>query len=162
MTLFRPITLLLAAALAACAAMTPQPSGPSYYAMRHLQKAEGPDPGLSDEGRALAERLAGRLAADPPAAIYVSTTRRARETAAPLAVRLGLAPKDYDPSDTPGLIVRVKAEAGTVLIVGHSNTVPEIVERLGGARPANLAESDFGDVWIVWKDGRTERMRLGE
>jgi hypothetical protein len=49
-----------------------------------------------------------------------------------------------------------------VLIVGHSNTVPEIVERLGGARPAPLAETDYGDVWRVRrKDGATEKKSLG-
>jgi broad specificity phosphatase PhoE len=154
------IAALLLVALAACATVAPEPDGPSYYAMRHLQKANGPDPGLSDEGRANAERLAGWFGGDAPRAIFVSTTRRARETAAPLAARLGLETKEYDPSDTPGLIARVRAEAGPVLIVGHSNTVPDIVERLGGARPGDLGESDYGDVWRVWPDGRTEKRRL--
>jgi broad specificity phosphatase PhoE len=162
MILPRMIAALLLAALAACAAVVPEPAGPGWYAMRHLQKADGPDPGLSGEGRAGAERLAGWFGDEPPAAVYVSTTRRARETAAPLAARLGLTPKEYDPSDTPGLIARVRAEAGPVLIVGHSNTVPEIVERLGGTRPADLGEGDYGDVWLVWRDGRTERRRVGD
>jgi phosphohistidine phosphatase SixA len=160
MTLLRPAAALLLALVAACATIPPEPAGPVYYAMRHLQKAEGPDPGLSAEGQARAERLAGWFGGDPPAAIYVSSTRRARETAAPLAARLGLTLEDYDPSDTSALIARVKAETGPVLIVGHSNTVPEIVERLGGTRPADLGESDYGDMWLVWKDGRTERRRI--
>jgi len=160
MTLLRPAAALLLAILAACAGLAPEPGGPAYYAMRHLQKAEGPDPALSAAGRANAERLAGWFGGDAPGAIYVSTTRRARETAAPLAARLGLTAKEYDPSDTPALVARVRAEAGRVLIVGHSNTVPEIVERLGGARPGELGEADYGDVWVVWPDGRTERRRI--
>ena len=89
MTLFRPIAaLLLLFALGACETTAPPSRGPSYYVMRHLQKADGPDPALSEEGRANARRLIGLFAADPPRAIYVSTTRRARETAAPLAARL--------------------------------------------------------------------------
>jgi broad specificity phosphatase PhoE len=160
MTLPRTIAALLLVALAACASVAPEPAGPAYYAMRHLQKASGADPALSAEGRADAERLAGWFGVDAPAAIYVSTTRRARETAAPLAARLGLTPKEYDPSDTSALIARVTAEPGPVLVVGHSNTVPEIVERLGGVRPADLDEGDYGDVWLVWPDGRTERRRL--
>lgn len=160
MTLPRLIAALLLAALAACATVAPEPAGPGYYVMRHLQKAAGPDPGLSVEGGGNAERLAGWFGDDAPAAIFVSITRRARETAAPLAARLGLTPKEYDPSDTPGLIARVKAEAGPVLIVGHSNTVPEIVEGLGGERPGELGETAYGDVWVIWRDGSTERRRL--
>ncbi|HEU0098108.1 MAG TPA: phosphoglycerate mutase family protein [Allosphingosinicella sp.] len=160
MTLFRPLAALLVLALAACATTAGEPAAPSWYVMRHLQKAEGPDPALSEEGRRNAERLIARLVKDPPAAIYVSATRRARETAGPLAAKLGLTPREYDPRDTPALVARAKAETGTVLIVGHSNTVPEIVAGLGGARPADLAETDYGDIFRVRRDGTVERLRL--
>jgi imidazolonepropionase-like amidohydrolase/phosphohistidine phosphatase SixA len=121
----------------------------SVYVMRHLQKGEGEDPPLSAEGAENARRLPALFAADKPAAIYVSPTRRARETAAPLAAALGIAPKSYDPANPAALIQAVSSEKGTVLIVGHSNTVPDIVERLGGARPAALSDSDYGDIWQV-------------
>ena len=160
MTLFRPLAALLLLALASCATTAPEPPAPSWYVMRHLQKAEGPDPTLSSEGHANARRLIDFFAADPPRTIYVSTTRRALETAGPLAAKLVVTVKEYDPGDTPGLVARVKAETGTVLIVGHSNTVPEIVAQLGGARPTNLAESDFGDIFRVRSDGSVERLRL--
>jgi broad specificity phosphatase PhoE len=160
MALFPPLAALLALALAGCATAPAQPAEPARYVMRHLQKADGPDPGLSETGRANAERLAAWFAKDPPRAIYVSATRRARETAAPLAARLGLTPREYDPGDTAGLVARVKAETGTVLIVGHSNTVPEIVAGLGGARPADLGEADFGDIFRVRRDGRVEHLRI--
>jgi broad specificity phosphatase PhoE len=160
MTLFRPFAALLLLAAAACATTANEPTVPSWYVMRHLQKAEGQDPALSEEGARNAQLLAARFAGDRPTAIYASTTRRARETAAPLAARLGLAVKEYDPRDTPGLVARARAETGTVLIVGHSNTVPEIVAQLGGARPADLAESDYGDIFRVRRDGNVERLRL--
>lgn len=51
------------------------------------------DPALAPEGRAQADRLADRLAGQGVDAIYVSTLRRTVETAAPLATRLGLAPR---------------------------------------------------------------------
>ncbi|MGZ8286756.1 MAG: SixA phosphatase family protein [Allosphingosinicella sp.] len=160
MTLFRPLAALLVLMAAACATTPSEPPAPGWYVMRHLQKADGQDPALSAQGARNAVRLASRFADDRPTAIYVSTTRRARETAAPLAARLGLTVKDYDPRDTPGLIARVRAETGTVLIVGHSNTVPEIVAQLGGARPADLAETDYGDIFRVRRDGSVERLSL--
>ena len=161
MTLFRPFAALLIFALAACETTPPVPKSPSFYVMRHLQKAEGEDPPLSEEGRANAGRLIGFFATDPVRVIYVSTTRRARETAAPLAAKLRARLRKYDPADTPALIARVRAERGPVLVVAHSNTVPEIVARLGGERPAPLAETDYGDVWHLWGAPiRTQRIRI--
>ena len=160
MTLFRPLAALLLFALAACETTPPAPKGPSFYVMRHLQKAEGQDPPLSEEGRNNARRLIGFFAADRPRAVYVSTTRRAEETGAPLARKLRLKMRRYDPADTTGLVARVLAERGPVLVVGHSNPVPEIVERLGGDRPAALSETDYGDVWHLWgAPRRTARLR---
>jgi phosphohistidine phosphatase SixA len=154
--------LAFVAGLAGCATTEAQTAAaPTVYVMRHLQKAEGPDPALSAEGRSNAERLAVRLAREKVSAIYVSTTRRARETAAPLAQRTRIAVKEYDPANTAALVERVTAERGTVLVVGHSNTVPEIVERLGGTRPAPLADTDYGDLFrLSGEPRRTERIRL--
>ena len=153
--------MLVAVGACATASAADEPVRPNYYVMRHLQKAAGDDPGLTEEGQRNAARLADLLADDPPSSIYVSSSRRARETAAVLASRLNLTPRSYDPRDTPALVAAVTAETGTVLIVGHSNTVPEIVERLGGTRPADLSESDFGDVWRVFgPDRRVERLRV--
>ncbi|MFL6844408.1 MAG: SixA phosphatase family protein [Allosphingosinicella sp.] len=161
MTLFRPLAALLLAVLAACATAAPPAALPDYYVMRHLQKSDGIDPGLSDEGRANADRLVVLMKDHPPQAIYVSTTRRARETAAPLAAKLGLTAHEYDPRNTPALVELLLKEHGTVLVVGHSNTVPEIIGRLGGEQPAPLAETDYGDVWHVWGEPRrTERLRI--
>jgi phosphohistidine phosphatase SixA len=148
---------LAAFALCACATYPDDPVKPEFYVMRHLQKGESADPGLTAEGRVFSERLVLLLARRPPRAIYVSTTRRARETAAPTAGRWKLIPKEYDPSDTPGLIARVLIEKGPVLIVGHSNTVPDIVERLGAERPPPLADSDYNEVWYV---SRTKRQTI--
>lgn len=155
------LLVITLSALAACATMA-APAPANHYVMRHLEKAAGADPGLTETGAAHAARLPALLADDPPAAIYVSTTRRARETAAPLAAALGLTPNEYDPRDTPALIARVRAETGSVLIVGHSNTVPDIVEQLGGTRPAEIPEDRFGDIWRVGPGGATTQRRIDE
>ena len=58
---------------------------------------EGPaDPELSVEGFAQAERLAQYLASESIAAVYVSPLKRAVQTAAPLALRLGVTPVVVD------------------------------------------------------------------
>ena len=148
--------------LAACVTPQAAPPHPNIYIMRHLHTPAGAtDPDLTGEGQRYAVAVADWFRRDPPNVIYVSSPKRAQQTAAPLAARLKLTPKIYDPKDTAGLIAAVKAEAGTVLIVGHSNTVPDIVEQLGGARPAPLVHEDFGDIWhVVGPDRVTTRDKL--
>lgn len=158
----RRIAAALLALFAAGAASAQTPAAPSdIYVMRHLNTPEGErDPDLLPEGRRTAETLVAWFGDRPLRAIYVSDYRRTRQTAAPLAARRGLTPVVYDPADTPALVTRVRAEGGPVLIVGHSNTVPDIVAQLGGTRPEPLTHPDFGDVWMVSPGGATERTQL--
>ena len=138
----------------ACAGIQNAPSPPDVYIMRHLHTPAGvSDPDLPDEGARAAQSLVGWFKRDKPTVIYVSTTKRAEQTAGPLARSARLTPKHYNPADTPALITAVARETGTVLIVGHSNTVPDIIEGLGGRRPAPLVHEDFGDIWRI--DGST-------
>jgi len=162
MTMIRGVLLGALALLAACATTSaPPPAGPNVYVVRHLHTPAGErDPDLLPEGRRVALLLANWFGDDRPAAIYVSDYKRTRQTAAPLAARLGLTPIVYDPGDTPGLIARVRAGPRPALIVGHSNTVPDIVAALGGERPGPLVHEDFGDIWRVGPDGATQRLRI--
>jgi broad specificity phosphatase PhoE len=163
----RILIALLLALLPSLAHAQP-PAAQPIYVVRHLNTPEGqPDPDLLPEGRAAAIALADLMETDRfqgarrPVAIYVSDFRRTRQTAAPVAARFALELKIYDPRDTPALIARVRAEPGPVLIVGHSNTVPEIVAQLGGERPAPLTHPDFGDLWLVEPGGATTKLRIG-
>jgi phosphohistidine phosphatase SixA len=156
------LAMLGAMLLAACAT-TPSVPAPAFYVMRHLNTPAGErDPELLPEGQGLAAALPARLAAHPPRTIFVSSFRRTQQTAVAVAARWGLTPIVYDPADTPGLVARVRAAPGPVLIVGHSNTVPDIVEQLGGTRPAPLSHPDFGELWIIAADGATHRARVAD
>lgn len=163
--------ITMAAALAGCAT-TPSTTAPAFYVMRHLNTPEGQrDPDLTPEGRRLSIELGLRFQRGGPAAIYISGYRdqgrliayqRTMETVLPLIAQLNLRPIIYDPGDTPGFVARVRAGPLPALIVGHSNTVPDIVEQLGGPRPAPLSHPDFGDLWIIAPDGATQRVRVGD
>jgi phosphohistidine phosphatase SixA len=150
------------ALLALPACTTAATSGPPpVYVMRHLNTPQGQrDPDLLPEGQRAARALAGRLGHAGLRAIYVSDFKRTRQSAAPLAARLHLTPIVYDPADTPGLIARVRAGPQPALIVGHSDTVPDIIEALGGTRPAPLVHADFGDLWWIGPAGTTVRTRI--
>jgi phosphohistidine phosphatase SixA len=160
MNRFRLILAALFCVLLGTAALAAMPQAPAYYVMRHLNTPEGErDPDLTPAGKAAAERLVHWMHGKPLTAIYVSDFKRTRQTAAPLAAERGIAVKVYNPADTPALIALLRAETGPVLIVGHSNTVPDIVEQLGGTRPGPLAHPDFGDIWTL-AGGRTAHDKL--
>ncbi len=144
-------------ALGACVStQRPLTPVPNIYVMRHLNTPKGvTNPDLTAEGQATAEALASWLSRDPPRVIFVSNTKRSMQTAAPTAKRFGVTPTVYDPSETAALLKSVLAESGTVLVVGHSNTVPDIIAGLGGERPAAMVHEDFGDIWRIHGPART-------
>jgi broad specificity phosphatase PhoE len=139
--------------------------------IRHAEKEidAGGDPPLSPAGSARAQLLA-RMFGDGQApghieAIYVSPTVRNRMTAAPLAIRLKLAPVEVQPRDARGLARRVLREhsGGRVLVVGHSDTVTDFVAALTGAKGLPpIAEAQYGIMYIVTvpKVGRADFLRL--
>ena len=158
---------MLAFAIAAAAALTaagPPAAEPTAvhqtYVVRHLEKAEGDDPPLSEKGAERAGQLAELLADSEIAAIFATETRRAMETAAPLAQKLRLRVRPYDPRDPDALVGAARQAGGPVLVVGHSNTVPDLVARFGGPAQPPLSEEDYGTIFIVAPDGTVTRMEL--
>jgi broad specificity phosphatase PhoE len=125
--------------------------------MRHAEKAALPaeDPPLSLAGEGRAQELAHVLGQAPAEfriqGIFVSEFRRTQETVRPLANRLGVPVIVIPAADTALVADRARADyrGGRVLIVGHSNTVPEIVEKLSGQKVPAMAESEYGIVYVV-------------
>lgn len=134
---------------------------PTFYVSRHMRKAEGDNPPLSAEGAREAQRLANLLKGEGISAIFVTDTIRSRQTGQPLAGALGIELQTYDPRDNAALARRAAAIPGSILIVGHSNTVPDIVAALGGTPPGPMSEEDFGRLFAVERaNGKTFETRL--
>ena len=134
---------------------------PTIYVSRHMRKGDGDDPSLSAAGVAEALRLADLLKGRGIAAILVTATKRSRETAQPLAAATGAPIETYDPRDNAALAQRAAAIPGSILIVGHSNTVPAIVAAVGGTPPGAMTEEDFGRIFAVERaTGKTVESRL--
>ena len=126
--------------------------------IRHAEKEAGVsvDPPLSSAGEARAAQLARMLGNIKGAgridAIYISPTLRSRLTAAPLATRLAIVPIEAPADDPKGLARRVLRENSgrRVLVIGHIDTVPEIVSTLTGRSDvSSLDEQDFSQMYIV-------------
>jgi broad specificity phosphatase PhoE len=61
----------------------------------------------------------------------------------------------------PGALVEAAASApGPVLVVGHSNTVHDLVGRFGGTPPAPLSEEDYGTIFVVEPDGEVATLEV--
>jgi phosphohistidine phosphatase SixA len=139
--------------------------------IRHAEKetVSAADPALSAAGEARAALLA-RMFGEPKGvgrldAIYVSATLRSRSTAAPLAGRLGIVPIVAGADDPKGLARRVLREDGgkRVMVIGHINTVPEIVAALSGRSDIpSIDEQDFATMYVVTvpRIGRANLVRL--
>jgi len=133
--------------------------------VRHAEKqtdANEPEVPLSEAGKARAKRLAVHLRDAGITAIYATDTVRARATAAPLAGILKLDIATYGPRESLRERLSVEQPAGVVLVVGHSNTVPELLAALGHKGGARIASDEFDNLFVLIpkKEGPPALLRL--
>jgi broad specificity phosphatase PhoE len=157
MKLALALLLVLFVASSALAA-DPSPScDTTLLIVRHAEASSGDDPELTEKGIARAARLA-EVAKDAGVTVaYATQFRRTHDTAMPLVEASGAklieVPVDRAAikEQTIALGKRVVAEhAGeTILIAGHSNTVPMLVEALGGKPVPEIAHDEHDRMYIV-------------
>jgi len=144
----------------------------TVFLVRHAERADGgagvattsmtkgADPELSEAGRARAESLAAMLKDAKLTAIIATEYKRTQQTAAPLAKALGVAVTIIKANEPAEVIKTVKAAAGNVLIVGHSNTMPDIMKALGDAAPAAIADNEYDNLFVLTVGTTTTTLRL--
>ncbi len=150
------LSLLLGTALAE-AASTPATDAGLVILVRHAEKQpDVSDPPLSEAGQARALALREVLRDVRIAGVIVSDTRRTALTAEPTAISQSVetivtATKGGLPAHVADVASQARrlAEQGAVLIVGHSNTLPAIVQALGGPERPNLAECAYSNLWVL-------------
>ena len=140
----RYILLAVALCLTPCAATlaTGQPGPPvaastTVILVRHAERAPGDgDVPLSARGQERAAALARLLIDTDIRSIITSEMIRTQQTAAPVAKQKQLKPEILPADKLDAIVERIQAmKGGTVLVVHHSNTVPVLVEKLGGKTP---------------------------
>ena len=121
--------------------------------VRHAEKADDgtSNPGLTPLGQARAQRLAAMLAPTGINAVYSTPYKRTRLTGQPTADLEGLRVVEYDPRDeefTQDLLEKHSGE--TILVVGHSNTIPMLVNTLTGTTNyPQLEEMEYDKLFVV-------------
>ena len=139
--------------------------------VRHAEQdlAAGDDPGLSDAGRRRVVELTRQLVdADVVAgvdAIYATGFRRSQETAQPLANALNLNVNKYDAEDRESVLETIlkNYKGKIILVVGHSNTLPELIANLGASKKVPpIDDMEFDNIYVIsipWF-GKTKTIRL--
>jgi broad specificity phosphatase PhoE len=147
------------AALLIAAAIAPRASGQeAVYLVRHAERAStAADSPLSPAGEARARHLATLLHDAGITTIFTTDLRRTIQTAAPLANTINLTPTVIAASDTAALIARIHSanKHDRLLIVGHSNTVPDVLRALGVSPAITIADTEFDNLFIVIPRGDT-------
>jgi phosphohistidine phosphatase SixA len=137
---------------------SPAAAQSAVFLVRHAERADsapgasptmGADPDLSAAGRARAKSLATLLKDAKVTAIFATEFKRTQQTAAPLAKALRLTVKVIPSKSTADLVKQVEATRGNVLVVGHSNSVPDVVKALGISTPLTIDDDDFDNLFIV-------------
>ena len=138
------------------------------YLVRHAEKEPAAeDPALSEAGKLRALQLAELLEDAGIAYVFSTDFARSRDTVAPLAARLGITVTIYNWNEMDALAAKLTVPGRCSLVVGHSDTTPELVGILGGDPGSPLDEPEEYDrlyVVTIAADGAvtSELRRYGE
>lgn len=157
--------MLMLLALSACANTAPRSDDAlRFIVVRHAEKTDdgSRDPTLNPKGQARAQALREALANEPLRAAYATDFQRTRQTAQPTAQAHQVETMTYDakqPAAEFATQLRQRHANGAVLVVGHSNTVPDIVAALCGCKAPPLDETEYDRLSIVEIDaGKPPRL----
>ena len=124
----------------------------TFILVRHAETTGSGNPSLSLAGQVRAAELARILESVDLQAVYASNYARTTQTGAPSATAKGLTVQIYDPLEPDPFADNIIATYGgkAVLVVGHSNTIPALLNVLtGGNNFANLAETEYDNLYVV-------------
>jgi broad specificity phosphatase PhoE len=153
------VALGLAAAAATAAPHAAQAQADRLVILvRHAEKGAEPsgDPHLSDAGQGRAKALATALASAHVDAVIVTQYRRTRETAEHVLAARGLTPIVVKAGDDLAAHVKAVTDAvraqppgATILVVGHSNTIPAVIGALGGPELGDLCDDEYATLFVL-------------
>jgi broad specificity phosphatase PhoE len=137
-------------------------AAPVAFIVRHAEKANtgGKDPDLSVQGQKRADALAHILKDSQITSVFVTEFKRTQETAAPAARAAHVSPTVISSSDIGALVEKLRALNGNALVVGHGNTIPDLLKALGIATPVSIPEDDYTEIFAVFVGDSPQLLRL--
>ncbi len=122
----------------------------TLYLVRHAEKIDssrGSD--LTEVGKERAQGFAKLLQGSALTHVYSTPFVRTKNTAAPAALLHNLDIEEYAAGNPKDFADTLKSLSGTALVVGHSNTIPKLVNALTGENFDDLDERVYDKVYIV-------------
>lgn len=133
----------------------------TVYLVRHAEKVlEQKNPPLTPCGLKRAEQLAVILEQANIKAIYSTEFTRTEQTAAPLANKLNLEVQPYSPRKLESFAAKIKQEKQNVVIVGHSNTTPQLTAFVANTLVKNITEKEYQMLYQVKFSGGNAQLTL--
>ena len=134
---------------------------PTIFIVRHGEKADSSeDSDLSKAGRDRAEALVKMLKDKNITAIYATEFKRTQQAAAPLAKALSITVTTLPAKDNAALTAKLRALNGNALVVGHGNTIPDLVKAFGISEPINIGENDYDNLFEIVLEQKPKLIRL--
>jgi phosphohistidine phosphatase SixA len=126
-------------------------AAPVIFIVRHAEKTSsgGNDPDLSPEGEKRADALAHILKDSQITSVFVTEFKRTQQTAAPTAKAVQVIPKVVPANEIAALAHKLRALNGNALVVGHGNTIPDLLKALGVPTPVSIPDDDYNEVFAV-------------
>ncbi len=122
----------------------------TLYLVRHAEKqADSKNPPLTQCGKARAKQLSTLLSTANVKSIYSTSYQRTMSTAAPLSNKQKIAIKNYNPKQLEQFSLHLKQRKENSLIVGHSNTTPQLTHLLSGQQVESLSEDDYQTLYQI-------------
>ena len=122
----------------------------TIFIVRHAEKADATkDPDLSEAGRARAEAIVKTLRDANITEIYATEFKRTQQTATPLAKALSITITTLPAKDNAALLAKLRASTGNALVVGHGDTIPDLIKALGISDPINIGENDYDNLFVL-------------
>jgi len=121
----------------------------SLYLVRHAEKHAGENPELTQQGHQRAQRLASLFSTTDLDVIYSTDYHRTRQTAQPMAAAKNLQVNVYDPKALTSLAEQLLADNKNAVIIGHSNTTPQLVRLLSNQAIPDMDEQTYHLIYQV-------------
>ncbi|GAA5141360.1 SixA phosphatase family protein [Thalassotalea piscium] len=133
----------------------------TIYLVRHAEKVtKTNNPPLTQCGLNRAKQLATLLEQAEIQHIYSTDTLRTEQTAAPLAEKLQLNVNSYTATDLPDFAQKVKGLKMNTLVVGHSNTTPQLTALIAGVPVNDITEAEYQMLYQVQFHGDNAKLTV--